>query len=89
MSPVPLNLFIKNGEPNGLGRFVGLSIFATITLWFVALLSIPGDHLYAPNRYVMHPITIGGCQYIEVGKPGAREYSLTHRGNCSNPIHVK
>lgn len=33
--------------------------------------------------------TIDGCQYIEVddGILDQRIYSLTHKGNCINPIH--
>lgn len=35
--------------------------------------------------------TIDGCEYIEVdyGILDNRVYSLTHKGNCSNPIHRK
>ena len=34
-------------------------------------------------------ITIEGCQYIYVDEnPGNfRLYSITHKGNCNNPIH--
>lgn len=33
--------------------------------------------------------TIDGCEYIEYdyGLYHQRVYSLTHKGNCSNPIH--
>jgi hypothetical protein len=33
--------------------------------------------------------TIDGCEYIEVdyGVFAQRVYSLTHKGNCRNPIH--
>jgi len=33
--------------------------------------------------------TIDGCEYIEVerGVGDTRTYSLTHKGNCRNPIH--
>ena len=34
-------------------------------------------------------ITIENCEYIEFdeGTGNMRVYSLTHKGNCSNPIH--
>lgn len=34
--------------------------------------------------------TIDGCEYIEydVGIVDQRVYSLTHKGNCKNPIHI-
>lgn len=34
-------------------------------------------------------ITIEGCEYIEfdAGVGHSRVYSLTHKGNCKNPIH--
>lgn len=30
-------------------------------------------------------VTIDGCEYIIV--EGNVEYSITHKGNCKNPIH--
>lgn len=35
--------------------------------------------------------TIDGCEYIEYdyGIGSQRVYSLTHKGNCSNPYHLK
>lgn len=33
-------------------------------------------------------ITIEGCEYIYVSRrPWAGDFSLTHKGNCVNPIH--
>jgi hypothetical protein len=34
-------------------------------------------------------VVIDGCEYIECdyGLLDQRVYSLTHKGNCSNPIH--
>lgn len=34
-------------------------------------------------------VVIDGCQYIEVdaGVAQCHVYSLTHKGNCTNPIH--
>lgn len=44
-----------------------------------------------PIRYNM--IEIEDCEYIEVyeasGGIDSRIYSLTHKGNCKNPIHEK
>lgn len=36
-------------------------------------------------------ITIEGCEYIEYdhGILDQRVYSLTHKGNCRNPIHQR
>lgn len=37
-------------------------------------------------------VTIDNCEYIEVDFVGgaySRCYSLTHKGNCKNPIHRK
>jgi hypothetical protein len=35
-------------------------------------------------------VTIDGCEYIECdyGIWDQRVYSLTHKGNCKNPIHI-
>lgn len=35
-------------------------------------------------------VVIDGCEYIEFdcGYAQCRVYSLTHKGNCSNPIHI-
>lgn len=34
-------------------------------------------------------VKLDECEYIQSWKPGAgeRSRSLTHKGNCSNPIH--
>jgi hypothetical protein len=34
---------------------------------------------------------IGDCEYIEVerGETSSRVYSLTHKGDCPNPIHCR
>lgn len=36
-------------------------------------------------------VSIEGCQYIEVnaGIGDNQVYSLTHKGDCTNPIHTK
>lgn len=46
-----------------------------------------GDSVEAKEGYKIK--TIDGCQYIEVdaGFGHSRVYSLTHKGNCTNPIH--
>ncbi len=38
---------------------------------------------------VLQVRTIDGCQYLEYnyGESNYRVYSLTHKGNCNNPIH--
>lgn len=34
--------------------------------------------------------TIDSCQYLGVLGPGdTRGYYLTHKGNCTNPIHIQ
>jgi fluoride ion exporter CrcB/FEX len=30
---------------------------------------------------------IDGCEYIETYSHGSHTSTLTHKGNCSNPIH--
>lgn len=35
----------------------------------------------------LHVIRVDGCQYLEAAQPGQNCYSLTHKGNCDNPIH--
>lgn len=57
-----------------------------------ALLGGCGDY-HAPetraidndSRDTIHVIRIDGCQYLE--RYWDRSYSLTHKGNCDNPIH--
>jgi hypothetical protein len=40
------------------------------------------------NNYSV--IVIDGCEYIECdyGILAQRVYSLTHKGNCKNPVHI-
>lgn len=42
-----------------------------------------------PAKIHFQEVTIEGCQYIYVDEnPGNfRLYSITHKGNCNNPIH--
>lgn len=42
------------------------------------------------NTYVktIHEYTIDGCQYIgDIANSDSRRDYLTHKGNCTNPIH--
>ena len=32
-------------------------------------------------------VVVDGCEYITVGSPGYSDFAITHKGNCSNPIH--
>lgn len=32
--------------------------------------------------------TIEGCQYIVNSTPSGNTFAITHKGNCSNPIHI-
>lgn len=32
-------------------------------------------------------ITLDGCEYLKYSWPTQRDHVLTHKGNCSNPIH--
>lgn len=44
----------------------------------------PKDPAFKPRE-----IIIDGCEYLEVnvGYGNSQVYSLTHKGNCSNPTH--
>lgn len=35
----------------------------------------------------LHEVMIDSCEYIENGATYNYAYSLTHKGNCKNPIH--
>ena len=64
------------------------------TLILAAVLCIiltPGcvdeNHGREPRPFTV--ITIDGCEYIQYSWPGyfSMEYSITHKGDCKNPIH--
>ena len=38
-------------------------------------------------RHSYKRVIIDSCEYIEVAVPNTALYSLTHKRNCSNPIH--
>ena len=56
---------------------------------FAGCPSEPPDGVIAPNNTKYNIRHIEGCEYIEVsfGIGDTRVYSLTHKGNCCNPIH--
>jgi hypothetical protein len=67
-----------------------------ITLALIALVgcSIPSGEHYNLDRdtepsYDYKVVVIDGCQYIEVneGIGQTHTYTITHKGNCNNPIH--
>lgn len=43
----------------------------------------------ALDRYTI--VVVDGCEYLEVqgGYADNRYYSLTHKGNCNNPVHPR
>jgi len=43
-------------------------------------------HRYPAPRYNYSIVKIGDCEYIEMG--GGNSYTLTHKGDCSNAIHL-
>lgn len=47
------------------------------------------DSKIVEKKQSYNVIEIDGCEYIEVdsGILDNRIYSLTHKGNCKNPIH--
>lgn len=40
---------------------------------------------------MLHERIIENCQYLELaqGQGNYRVYALTHKGNCTNPIHAR
>lgn len=50
----------------------------------------PPDGTVGPSNVPYNIRYIEGCQYIEVdsGFGHSRVYSLTHKGNCNNPLHT-
>ncbi len=51
----------------------------------------PYDGTIEPNGTGYRIKYIDNCQYIEIdrGIGDNRIYSLTHKGNCTNPIHPR
>ncbi len=65
-----------------------LFITLTIIVCMVSCVTPDGDTREKKDGYYI--ITIDGCEYIEVKYcAGCNNgyYSLTHKGNCKNPIH--
>ena len=64
---------------------VGMLSMIIIVIWGTYSISIDSSN----NKPIVEKypvITIDGCEYIEVDKGGSA-YSITHKGNCSNPKH--
>lgn len=75
-------IFTRDGEI--IAPILGMSTTAFVFLLCLTCCSSPDAWEYRPDPYRMHTRIINGCHYIEVGVPGSREYSLTHRGDCPN-----
>ena len=58
-------------------------------LVIIAILLILGGLAYNAKYELKNPktVTIEGCEYFKLGVRYSR--ALTHKGNCSNPIHYK
>jgi hypothetical protein len=65
-------------------------LLASLLFIFVGCTSIrgTGPHTY-PATYTT--VIIDSCEYLNTDQGAAttRIYSLTHKGNCKNPIHLK
>lgn len=68
-----------------------------ILIILILLISAAGCN-FEPIDGTIHPSgteyrirVIEDCQYIEVreGYSDSKTYSLTHKGNCNNPIHYR
>mgnify|MGYP001765929205 CR=1 FL=1 len=42
-----------------------------------------GEKFYSPTRGYYDVVVMDGCEYID------GQNRLTHKGNCSNPIHIR
>ena len=64
-----------------------LGIFIVLTLTMCS--RTDSNSQFDPNQYSIR--IIDGCEYIEVENSttfsDAYSYTLTHKGNCKNPIH--
>lgn len=40
------------------------------------------------NNQELQEYTIDGCEYIVNADPASYRFAITHKGNCSNPIHI-
>lgn len=76
------------------GNIIPLVVFLIVLCIFAVLAACnsnpapPGDTpIEQRQNYAIK--TIDGCEYIEVdmGVLDGRVYSLTHKGDCKNPIH--
>lgn len=47
------------------------------------------DEMHGYIKKNINVIKIDGCEYIYFHDPGYHEVSITHKGNCKNPIHKK
>jgi len=57
----------------------------------IALSACQPDYSGGNKPHEMRTVEIEGCEYLEFdsGMGSTRVYSLTHKGNCKNPIHRK
>jgi hypothetical protein len=47
--------------------------------------SIQDDNTYKVNGVTINEFEFQGCDYLKT--PVSQGYSITHKGNCKNPIH--
>lgn len=59
------------------------------TVCLLVLCACQPDYSNGKKPAAMRTVEIEGCEYLEYdsGRADQRVYSLTHKGNCKNPIH--
>lgn len=60
--------------------------FVLLMMFSCRYTGTPGDSNASPYGN-LKVVVIDSCEYLQNSRTSFESYSITHKGNCSNPIH--